>query len=89
MIIYSCSSEAEQIEISSDKFYDWNGRTGRRHRQEILEYLDVKPFDEQAEITFRQWLLDTVFPQKPDNNHHDEFVVDRNFTLDGILGLKS
>ena len=69
---------AEQIEISSDEFhvYDWNGRTGRRHRQEILEYLDVKPFDEQAEINFRQWLLDTVFPQKPDKNHLDEFVVE-------------
>ncbi len=45
--------------------YDWEGRSGRRHRQEILAALDVRPFDGRAEAAFRAWLLDEVMPAAP------------------------
>ncbi len=30
--------------------YDWAGRSGRRHRQEILQFLSVCAFDDEAEV---------------------------------------
>ncbi len=37
--------------------YDWTGRSGRRHRQEILEFLSVCAFDDAAETRLRAWLI--------------------------------
>lgn len=45
--------------------YDWAGRTGRRHRQAILDYLAIAAFDDQAEAGFRNWLADEVLPREP------------------------
>ena len=58
---------ADQIAIAEAALddYDWNGRTGRRHRQEILDVLGVRPFDARAEAAFRAWLLEDVMPTAP------------------------
>ena len=45
--------------------YDWAGRTGRRHRQAILEFLAVKPFEETAEAEFCRWLTEEALPREP------------------------
>jgi hypothetical protein len=44
---------------------DWTGRSGRRHRQQILDFLAVTPFDKEAETAFRNWLADEVLPLEP------------------------
>lgn len=45
--------------------YDWSGRTGRRHRQAILDYLAIAAFDDKAEAALRDWLTDEVLPHEP------------------------
>lgn len=58
---------AEQLGIAETALagYEWDGRTGRRHRQEILAVLGVRPFDDKAEAAFRAWLLTEVMPTAP------------------------
>ena len=58
---------AEQLDIPEAALdsYEWDGRSGRRHRQEILAALGVRPFDGKAEAAFRAWLLDEVMPTAP------------------------
>lgn len=58
---------AEQLDIPEAALegYEWDGRSGRRHRQEILAALGVRPFDGKAEAAFRAWLLDEVMPAAP------------------------
>jgi len=49
---------AEQLGVSDAALadYDWDGRTGRRHRGVVLEYLGIQPFDAATESEFRAWL---------------------------------
>jgi len=54
--------------------YDWTGRSGRRHRQQILEFLAVTPFDKAAETAFRTWLADEVLPHEPNSVALEEQV---------------
>ena len=55
--------------------YDWAGRTGRRHRQQILNFLAVTPFDKAAETAFRAWLADEVLPHEPNSVAVEEQVT--------------
>jgi hypothetical protein len=64
------------IHLNTLKQYDWNGRSGRRHRQEILEYLNVQPFDDPSEAAFNKWLLKTILPHEPDKSHLNDLVVE-------------
>jgi Domain of unknown function (DUF4158) len=45
--------------------YDWAGRTGRRHRQLILDFLAVTPFDRAVETAFRAWVAEEALPREP------------------------
>jgi TnpA family transposase len=45
--------------------YDWSGRTGRRHRQAILDHLAITSFDEEAEAALRRWLAEEVLQREP------------------------
>lgn len=47
--------------------YDWAGRTGRRHRQQIPDFPAVAPFDKRIETPFRGWLADAVLPHEPNS----------------------
>jgi Domain of unknown function (DUF4158) len=54
--------------------YDWTGRSGRRHRQQILDFLAVTPFDKAAETAFRAWLANEVLPHEPNSVALEEQV---------------
>ena len=45
--------------------YDWSGRTGRRHRQAILNHLAITNFDDKAEAALRRWLAEEVLQREP------------------------
>lgn len=69
---------AQQINVNPDtlKNYAWNNRTGRRHRQKILEYLNVESFDDLAKADFQKWLLEITLPQELEKSHLNELVVE-------------
>jgi TnpA family transposase len=55
--------------------YDWAGRTGRRHRNVIMEFLGIRPFDAAAEATFRAWLTTDIFPRDPNADELQELIA--------------
>jgi hypothetical protein len=56
--------------------YDWTGRSGRRHRQEILQFLSVRGFDDEAEAHFRTWLINEVLPTAPNVSYLADLITD-------------
>ncbi|WP_439331982.1 DUF4158 domain-containing protein [Pseudoalteromonas caenipelagi] len=48
-------------EIKDIKEYDWNGRTGRRHREEILVFLGVAKLTEETRHELVLWLCNSVY----------------------------
>jgi hypothetical protein len=69
---------AFQVEASVTDLDDYacQNRTGSRHRREILSHLGIRPFDKQAAICFRAWLIDTVFPEVPAPSYLDELITE-------------
>ncbi|PJG45768.1 hypothetical protein CAF53_24090 [Sphingobium sp. LB126] len=54
---------AGQIGVEADvESYAFTGRSGRRHRQLVLDHLAVGTFDHAAEAAFRSWLLSDMLP---------------------------
>lgn len=53
------------VEAESIESYAFKGRSGRRHRQLVLDHLAIGAFDETAEAAFRSWLLSDMFPREP------------------------
>lgn len=45
--------------------YEWAGRTGRRHRESILAYLGVCPFDDDAEAALMAWWTTEALLREP------------------------
>jgi hypothetical protein len=68
---------AEQIDVlpSTLDGYDCDDRTGRRHREKILEYLGVAPFDLVAEAEFRSWLMTEALPNEPNADALNEWTT--------------
>jgi hypothetical protein len=58
---------AAQVGVGADvlESYEWAGRTGRRHRRVVLDYLAVAAFDDAAEVKFRGWLSGELLPREP------------------------
>ena len=56
--------------------YDWTGRSGRRHRQEIVQFLSVSAFDDEAEAHLRTWLINEVLPTAPNLSHLADLITD-------------
>jgi TnpA family transposase len=58
---------ADQVGVSAVPLdgYEWAGRTGRRHRQQALDFLAVIPFEGAAEAAFRAWLAEEALPGEP------------------------
>ncbi len=69
---------AFQVEASVTDLDDYacQNRTGSRHRRERLSHLGIRPFDKQAAICFRAWLIDTVFPEVPAPSYLDELITE-------------
>lgn len=68
---------ADQIDgVDSDlSDYAWNGRTARRHRQEIQTHLGFASFGESDEEEFRTWLIDEILPDIPDDQTLSDSVL--------------
>ncbi len=68
---------AEQIDVLTSTLdgYEWNDRTGRRHRETILEFLGVGAFDLVAEAEFREWLMTEALPKEPSADALDEWIT--------------
>ncbi|MCP4933405.1 MAG: DUF4158 domain-containing protein [bacterium] len=56
--------------------YNWTGHSGRRHRQEIFQFLSVRPFDDEAEANLRAWLINEVLPTAPNLSHLTDLITD-------------
>lgn len=57
---------AGQIGVAADvESYAFTGRSGRRHRQRVLDHLAIGTFDHAAEAAFRSWLLSDILPREP------------------------
>lgn len=57
---------ADQIGVAADvESYAFTGRSGRRHRQRVLDHLAVGTFDHAAEAAFRSWLLSDILSREP------------------------
>lgn len=57
---------ADQLEIKLDQSlydYQWLGRTGTRHRQEIFEFLGITRISLADKTLFSEWLNRDLFPQ--------------------------
>ncbi|MCE7732815.1 DUF4158 domain-containing protein [Vibrio campbellii] len=55
---------AEQLETTVELLheYDWRGRTGTRHRQEILKFLGIRRVSAIDKTTFSDWLIENQYP---------------------------
>ena len=67
-----------QVDSSAEDLaaYDDSGRASRKHRQQILVHLKVGPFNECAEVIFREWLIEAVLPGAPDQSSLGDQVVE-------------
>ncbi|WP_445766581.1 Tn3 family transposase [Rheinheimera sp.] len=56
---------ADQLETTPDELYEyeWESRTARRHREEILAYLGIKKLDEPTRSKLYHWLAEVIYPQ--------------------------
>jgi len=56
---------AEQLELSTSDVdgYEWSGRSGRRHRAEILKFSGCRRMTAGDKETLRQWLCEFQCPQ--------------------------
>ncbi len=56
--------------------YAWSGRSGNRHRQEILAFLGIRRVSMQDKKHLTQWLVDNVFPKGKDLEEAKTFAFD-------------
>jgi TnpA family transposase len=52
-----------QLDIVSNEDYDWKGRTGKRHRLEILSYLGVRKSKPEDREKYKEWLIQELIPK--------------------------
>jgi len=69
---------ADQLEIDPSGLneYDWNGRTGKRHRQEILTFLGISRVSTPNKQAFTVWLADDIFPRGASVDEAIELALD-------------
>ena len=55
---------SDQLDLDSEILlsYDWDGRTSKRHRQEILDFLGFRRNTRQDKEKLNEWLRSEVFP---------------------------
>ena len=73
-VVIAHLADQVSIPVAALDGYDWAGRSGRRHRQEILDALGVRPFDASAEVAFRDWLLKEVMVTAPSSAAMEERI---------------
>lgn len=53
----------EQLDKFEIEEYDWKGRTVKRHRAEILKYLDIRKSTTKEREQFCEWLISDLIPK--------------------------
>lgn len=56
---------ADQLDVpvTGIEDYDWAGRSGKRHRGEILSFLGITRLTSPTKEAFSKWLVDEIYPQ--------------------------
>jgi len=68
---------SEQLDISDDIFsYEWESRTARRHRQEILTFLKIRKLDSRDRAKLISWLTDEIFPKGIPPTETFDYILD-------------
>lgn len=59
---------ADQLKVVVEQIqeYDWLGRSGTRHRREILEFLGIRRVSAADKTAFSDWLIDSQYPYGAD-----------------------
>ena len=69
---------ANQIEADVGHLhsYDWSGRTGSRHRREILDFIGIRRISAADKVNFTAWLAQSVYPRGVDTSDATELAFD-------------
>ena len=69
---------ANQIEADVGHLhsYDWSGRTGSRHRREVLDFIGIRRVSAADKANFTAWLAQGVYPRSVDNSEATELAFD-------------
>lgn len=54
------------VDVLGLQDYEWSGRTGARHRKEILNFLGIRRVSATDKNAFSDWLIDTLYPHGSD-----------------------
>jgi len=52
-----------QLEADQIDEYEWDGRTAKRHKLEILEYLGIKKSKKTDRTKYKEWLISELIPK--------------------------
>lgn len=55
-----------QLEVSNIEEYEWDSRTAKRHRLEILEYLGIRKSMDKDREEYKEWLIEELIPKTSD-----------------------
>ncbi len=69
---------ADQVDadVNQIKAYDWSGRTGTRHRREVLQFLGVRRVSAEDKVLFSTWLIEHVYPTWSDISNTPEHAFE-------------
>ncbi|HAV1394251.1 TPA: DUF4158 domain-containing protein [Enterobacter hormaechei subsp. steigerwaltii] len=49
------------VDVPGLQDYEWSGRTGARHRKEILNFLGIRRVSATDKNAFSDWLINTLY----------------------------
>ncbi|EKA4258483.1 DUF4158 domain-containing protein, partial [Escherichia coli] len=55
-------ADQQEADVFSIQDYEWSGRTGARHRREILNFLGIRRVSATDKHAFSDWLINTLYP---------------------------
>ncbi len=53
----------DQLEVVGIEEYEWDGRSAKRHRVEILEYLGIQKSNNTDRTQYKEWLISKLIPK--------------------------
>ncbi len=51
------------MEVVKIEEYEWDGRTAKRHRLEIFEYLGIRKSKDKDRTEYKEWLISELIPK--------------------------
>jgi len=55
-----------EVDVFGVQEYEWSGRTGARHRKELLSFLGIRRVSATDKHAFSDWLIATLYPHGSD-----------------------